>query len=352
LTEIAFIVPGALDQFTGGYLFDRRVVEGLRDLGRAVTVHELPGKFPEVDATALHAAETTLANLADHTTVVVDGLALPAFVECLTPATAARLRLVAFVHHPLALETGLSERASIHFAAIEAMLLPRLSGVLCPSAITAWAVEEYGVARKRIAITPPGVDKPSVPIRRAPQAGVVRLLAVGTITPRKGHLLLINALSELADRAWQLRCVGSLTRDRDTAVELERAIAKYGFANRVTLAGEWPPDRLGTAYAESDVFVLPSYHEGYGMAFAEALAYGLPIIGTTAGAIPETVPAEASLLVPPGDRAALVTALQMLLDGPSLRERLAVGATAAGAALPSWELAVRRWAAALDHLVA
>jgi glycosyltransferase involved in cell wall biosynthesis len=88
------------------------------------------------------------------------------------------------------------------------------------------------------------------------------------------------------------------------------------------------------------------------MAYAEALAYGLPVIGTTAGAVPETVPATASLLVPPGDRDALTSSLRLLLDTPALRVRLAAGAAAAGAALPDWPAATRRWMAAFDRLVA
>jgi glycosyltransferase involved in cell wall biosynthesis len=352
LNDIAFIVPGALDQLTGGYLFDRRIVEGLRRAGRAVTVHELPGTFPDVDATARIAASTVLAGLADKSAAVIDGLALPAFIDCLTPEAAERVKLVGFVHHPLALETGLAAETGARFAAIEMRLLPRLAGVLCPSAITAWAVEDYGVSRARIAITPPGTEKPAPPPRRAPHDGSVRLLSIGSLTPRKGHLLLIGALAELADRAWRLRCIGSMTRDPQTTAAVERAIAAHGLGERVELAGEWAPDRLGAAYAEADVFVLPSYHEGYGMAFAEALAHGLPVVGTTAGAIPETVPATASLLVPPGDREALATALRLLLDNAALRARLAVGAAAAGAALPDWPAATRHWMAAFDRLVA
>jgi len=352
LKDITFIVPGALDQLTGGYLFDRRLVEGLRRAGRAVTVHELPGTFPEADATARDAAAAVLAGLADNAAAVIDGLALPAFIDCLTPEAAARLKLVGFVHHPLALETGLAAETGARFAAVEMRLLPLLAGVMCPSAITAWAVEDYGVPRGRVAITPPGTDKPATPPRRAPREGPLHLLSIGSLTPRKGHLLLIGALAALADRAWRLRCIGSLTRDPQTTAAVERAIAAHGLGERVELAGEWPPERVGTAYAEADVFVLASYHEGYGMAFAEALAYGLPVVGTTAGAIPETVPATASLLVPPGDRDALATALRLLLDNAALRARLAAGAAAAGAALPDWPAAVRHWMAAFDRLVA
>jgi glycosyltransferase involved in cell wall biosynthesis len=347
---LGFIVPGALDQRTGGYLFDRRVVDGLKAAGRDIVLGELAGQFPEPDAAACRAAASFLAGLADGSAAVIDGLALAAFSDCLV-MEAARLRLVGFVHHPLALETGLPLERREALARAEAQLLPRLSGVLCPSHITQWHMTEYGVARERVLVTPPGTAQPALP-RAARRDGPLRLLCVAAVSPRKGHLLLIEALAPLADRPWRLTCIGSLTRDRATAASLEQAIARHGLAERVELAGEWPPDRLDAAYADADVFVLPSFHEGYGMAFAEALAHGLPIVGTTAGAIPETVPADAAMLVPPGDRDALTQALGRLLDNGALRARLAAAAAKAGAALPDWPDAVRHWIAALDRLIA
>jgi glycosyltransferase involved in cell wall biosynthesis len=347
---IAFIVPGSLDQRTGGYLFDRRIVDGLRASGRAVSVHELPGSFPDGDAMARRAAAKALAGLDAASVAVVDGLALPAFADCL-PEAAGRLRLVGFVHHALALETGLSLQRRAALALVEARLLPRLDGVLCPSRATARHLEGLGVAPERIAVTPPGTSRPAAP-RRARQAGPLRLLSVGTVTPRKGHLALIEALANLADRPWHLLVIGSLARDRATVEALERAIARHALSARVTLAGEWPPERLSAAYGEADIFVLPSYHEGYGMAFAEALAHGLPIVATSAGAIPETVPVAAAMLVPPGDSAELGRALAMVLDSGALRARLADGAAKAGAALPDWPTATQRWIDSLDRLVA
>ena len=129
------------------------------------------------------------------------------------------------------------------------------------------------------------------------------------MTPRKGHGLLIEALARNAARPWRLTIIGSLTRDPETVAGVRAAIARHGLGDRVTLAGEWEQERLGAAYEAADIFVLASYHEGYGMAFAEALAYGLPIVATTGGAIPETVPQGAGLLVPPGDVASLADAL-------------------------------------------
>ena len=126
---LAFLVPGPLDQLTGGYLFDRMIVEGLRAAGRIVDVIELAGCFPATDDLARSAAPTALAALPDGSTAVIDGLALPAFTDCLA-AEARRLRLIGFIHHPLSRETGLPVDAARTYAALEARLWPLLRGCL------------------------------------------------------------------------------------------------------------------------------------------------------------------------------------------------------------------------------
>jgi glycosyltransferase involved in cell wall biosynthesis len=347
----AFLVPGALDQLTGGYLFDRHVVEGLRASGRTIDVIEIPGEFARADAAAREAASGALTRLADDAVAVIDGLALFAFGDCLE-RQAQRLRIVAFLHHPLAEETGLSERERRRIGDLEARLLKLVRGVLAPSESTARLVAAYGVPRSRIAVVPPGTAKPPRPVRRRPARSRLDFLCVASLTPRKGHLILVAALAALADRDWQCRCIGSLARDPATAAAVRYEIGRRGLKGRIALAGEWQPARLGEAYAAADAAVLPSFHEGYGMALAEALAHGLPVISTTAGAIPETVPSSAGLLVPPGDAAAFTDALRRFIDEPTLRSRLAAGARKAGARLPDWPQAVAGWAAALDRLTA
>lgn len=348
IDTLRFIVPGALDQLTGGYLFDRRVVDGLRMQGRTVEVIELAGRYPDADASAKAAASAALVALPSGSVAVIDGLALPAFVDCLD-AESQRLCLIGFIHHPLALETGLSVEAAAHYAQLEARLWKSLNGVICPSPHTARAVIASGVEASRVAIAGPGTAKPSEPIRRQ-AAGPLQLLAVATVTPRKGHRLLVDALTELRDYDWQLTCIGSLDRDPANVAALREVIAAAGLGERVILRGEQSPTALAAAYRKADFFVLPSYHEGYGMVYAEALAHGLPVIATSAGAIPETVPAAASLLVPPGDVAALRAALQQVFSDTELRARLAARAAQAALELPDWDSAVRRWAAELDRL--
>ena len=350
LTALTFLIPGPLDQLTGGYLFARHVVEGLRAMGRATTVAELPGRFPDADDIARASAAEVLDRLPAGSRAVIDGLALPGFTDCLA-REAQRLHLFGFVHHPLSLETGMSAAEVRRYVSVEARLWPLLRGILCPSAHTASAVIAAGVAPHRVVVTMPGTDKPAI-VKERTRHGPLHMLAVGTVTPRKGHLLLIEALADLREFDWRLTCIGSVERDRAAAQALRLAIESTGLGDRVALAGECPPERLTAAYGDADIFVLPSYHEGYGMAYAEALAHGLPVIATTAGAIAETVPATASLLVPPGDVTALRNALRRMFTDDDLRARLAAGAVVAAKALPDWPTAVRRWAAAFDALAA
>jgi glycosyltransferase involved in cell wall biosynthesis len=176
------------------------------------------------------------------------------------------------------------------------------------------------------------------------------LLCVATITPRKGHAVLVEALAQLGDRPWRLVCAGSLERDPATARSVTEAVRRLGLADRVAFLGEIAGGPLDAAYDGADLFVLPSFHEGYGMAYAEALARGLPIIATTAGAIPETVPADAGILVPPGDAPALARAIARCLDDPGTREALRRGALAARRSLPDWSAAAQAFGRVLDTL--
>jgi glycosyltransferase involved in cell wall biosynthesis len=352
---MAMIVPGALDQFTGGYLFDRRVVDGLRASGRSVRVVELPGAYPDADAAARMAAADALHALPDGSLAVIDGLALPGFADCLEDE-ARRLRLLGFIHHPLSLETGIAPAMAERMAGIEHRLWPMLRGLLCPSAHTARCLADAGVDAARIVVTPPGTERPPEggdrQTARAGDGGTLRLLSIGSIVPRKGHRLLVEALAGLAALPWTLACIGSLERDLTAVAALRAAIDTHGLGDRITLAGEQSPDALAAAWREADVFVLPSSHEGYGMAYAEAMAHGLPVIGTTAGAIPDTVPAAAGLLVEPGDVDALRDALHRIMVDHALRQRLSDGARQAAAVLPDWPAAVGRWAEAADRLAA
>jgi len=229
--------------------------------------------------------------------------------------------------------------------------LPLFRGVLCPSHRTAAAVASLDVAPARIAVTPPGTEKPDrlAPLRGGP---VRKLLCIANVIPRKGYDVLVAALAQLGDLDWNLDIIGSLDRDPAAVAVLRRQIAAAGLTGRIALLGEQPPEGVARAYMAADGFVLASRHEGYGMVCAEAMAHGLPQVTTTAGAIPEVVPPEAGLLVPPADPAALAAALRRLIAEPGLAASLAAGARRAAALLPDWNEAVTAWETAFGRLAA
>lgn len=343
-----FVVPGPLGQRTGGYLYDARMVTGLRERGRAVEVHELRGQFPDADVEAAEAFRSVLSSLPDGSRVVVDGLALgglPAVVR----EHAARLRVVALVHHPLAAETGLDDAGRARFRKLERAALAAVRGVMVTSRFTATRLAEYGVAAHRVRSVEPGTDR--APTARGPGPGAPpMLLAVGSVTPRKGHDLLVQALAAIRDRSWDCVCAGSLERDRPFVAGVRALITGTGLEHRIRLTGELSSDGLADVYDAASIFVLPSWYEGYGMALTEAVARGLPIVSTTGGAIPGTVPPGAGALVAPGDVEALSEALRRWLDEPHDRLRAAAAARAAARALPKWADQVEAFAAAVDAL--
>jgi glycosyltransferase involved in cell wall biosynthesis len=318
-------------------------------------VHSLDASFPAPTPAALRTARATFATIATGALVVVDGLALPG-LDRLLADEARRVRLVALVHHPVALETGLTPDAAQRFAAAERRALAFAQRVITTSQWTARTLATDGVPISQLRVVEPGVvrrkSRSAVSKSSAPVAphDTLNLLCVATLTPRKGHALLFEALNELRDRNWHLTCAGSLLHDPATVAALQHQIDRLSLRKRISLLGDLDRDALERQYVRADLFVLPSYLEGYGMALAEAVAFGIPVVSTTAGAIPETVPANASVLVPPGDSRAFTKALAGVMDDPTRRATLAANARRARASLSTWATAATKFAAALDGL--
>jgi glycosyltransferase involved in cell wall biosynthesis len=202
------------------------------------------------------------------------------------------------------------------------------------------------VATDRIVIASPGTDP--APTAQGSSDGIVRLISVGALVPRKGFDVLIAALATLSELPWHLTIVGDRGRDPQTAARLDADISRLKLGDRVKVAGAVPDARLAELYVGADVFVLASRFEGYGMAFSEAIARGLPVIGTTAGAIPETVPAGVGLLVPPDDVPALAAALRRVISDADERRRMSAAARAAAQDLPTWQDSAKLFAGALE----
>jgi glycosyltransferase involved in cell wall biosynthesis len=347
--RVAFVVPGSIDGRTGGYEYDRRVVDGLRSRGWPVDVREIAGAFPRPDASTRRKIRRCLSAIEDGAIVIVDGLAFGAIPEE-TAAERPRLTFVAIVHLPLAQAVGLTpvdvaefedaERRALASASVVVATGPRTCGTLAGA---------YRVARERIVLAEPGTD-PAPPSRGSGEGPCVHILCVGAVTPGKGQETLVSALAGIDRDLWRLTCVGSVERDVAYAARVRALVEARGLTGQVTFAGELNRRDLDDAYDRADVFALATLHETYGMAAAEAIARGLPVIATITGAIPQIVGTAGGRLVAPGDVEALARALNEAIGDPGSRRRLREGALAAARRLPSWDVAIDRIAAALHRI--
>lgn len=330
---IHIISPGDINQLTGGYGYLRRLVAGLTGGGIRVVVHELPGPHPFVDTASRDAADIMMAAIPDRAIVLIDGLALPVAAHAIW-VDRYRLRFAALIHHPLHLENGLDDAQAELLRRIERDALAHVRHVIVPSIATRTGVIDLMVPAARITVANPGTDHADPSMGSVD--GVPNLLCVATLTPRKGHLTLIQALAGLTHLPWRLVLVGSDARHPGHAAALADAVVAAGLTDRVRMTGELSGPALEAEWRAADLFVLASHHEGYGMVAAEALMRGLPCIVTDAGGLAEVVPPAAGSIVPPGDVAALTAALGVMISDPDVRAAAARVALDSAKGLPRW----------------
>lgn len=339
------VFPADIDRKTGSYVYDHALAEALRGQGRQVTDLPLPGGFPDPSPADMAAAAARLAALPADAPVIIDGQVFGA-IETAGLATVAA-PLVAMIHHPLGLETGLPPDHARELLRREAQNLALAAHVLVPSPHTARIlVADFGVPEDLITVALPGFAPPD------PQRARVRpplILSVGQIVARKGHDVLIDALHQIADLPWQMQIVGG-TKDAGVARALAAQVDRLNLGARVAFRGRMEASELAAIYRQASIFALATRYEGYGMVFGEALLHGLPIVTCAVGAVPETVPPGTGLLVPVDDAAAFAAALRSLLSDAALYGSTAEAATAAGHALPRWSDTAALVAAVLDRV--
>ncbi|XVV07106.1 glycosyltransferase family 4 protein [Actinosynnema sp. CA-248983] len=322
-----FVLPAAVADPaapSGGNGYDRRVSAGLgtRDL-------LVPGAWPRPSAESRRALDGVLGGVPDGGVVLLDGL-----VACGVPEVverhAGRLRLVVLAHLPLADETGLPPEVAARLNAAERRCLRAVAAVIATSAgAGARLVERHGLAR--VHVVPPGVDP--APVARGTD-GVSRLLSVASVTPRKGHDVLVKALTAVADRPWTCAVVGPAPDPGHLGL-VRRLAAPC--AERFEWAGPLVGSALDDQYDAADLFVLASRAETYGMVVTEALARGVPVI---ASEVPDAL-GTGGLLLPPGDVAAWSDALRRWFEDADLRTRLRAAAVARRAELSTWDETVK-----------
>jgi glycosyltransferase involved in cell wall biosynthesis len=327
----AFAIPGDITQKTGGYIYEHQLLLGLRTLGRRVDHIALPGSFPDPSEAEMAASVAALAALPPDLPLILDGLVYGS----IDTAGLAQVRapLVAMIHHPLGLETGLAPARAAELLAREAANLALAAHVVVPSPHTKRIlVADFGLAPERITIALPGFAAPD-PVRN-PQTPPL-ILSVGLLAARKGHDVLLAALARITDLDWRAEIVGG-AHDAGVAAALRMQCRDLALHGRVRFAGLLGDDTLRDRFRSAQIFALATRYEGYGMVFSEAMLHGLPIVACATGAVPETVPPDTGLLVPPDDARAFADALRRVLTDAPLRAAMASASTRRGQALPTW----------------
>lgn len=328
--RVAFVTAGDPGRRTGGYLYNARVLAGLRDRGHEVVEVVASGASPEAQEAAARGAGP-LPEPGAFDALVVDALARIACAPHLDRYRAAS-PVVALVHElPSVADPGASGRETGY----EGPLL-RAERLVAVSHDGARVLRDRGVPPGRVRLVSPGFDRlpryePSV----SKNPGPLRALCVAQWIPRKGIRELVEAWTSRERPGATLTLAGETDADPAYAATVREALAAGG--RGVSVAGAVDDAALSGLYRSSDLFVLPSRYEGYGMVFAEALAHGLPVIAGSTGPVPDLVGPEAGLLMPPGDPGALSGALDRLLGDGDLRQRLSEGARRRARSLPRWQ---------------
>lgn len=274
MNRVHWLSPGDPSQRTGGYLYNSRIADALRIRGVDVIVHPLEGPWPWPGQS--HAA--WLDEVPDDAIVVADGLLWPG-LQAEERASLCRRCQVWVVIHSLLDKEDVSDQTLIER---EMMALKEANGWFATSERTARLVTERINAQHSAVVIPGTEGRAHEPRSRGP---VLRMLNVAHLIPRKGHSMLFEALSSLKDLDWSLDVVGSRERDAGWAAQIESEVSSLGLGERVKFRGELGAEDMEEAYLSADVLVHTASFEAYGMVLTEALARGLGVISTPAGAL-------------------------------------------------------------------
>ena len=274
---------------------------------------DLGDGFPRPTNETRAAARTRLAALPIGPPIVIDGLAFGVLPEA-AAALGATHSLVALVHHPLALEIGIERGGrQPRCAQANGRRWRARDMSLRPARTTARLLAaDYDVRSERLSVVEPGTERVATRPRRV--ESVIALLAVGAVVPRKGYDVLVAALARLKHLPWRLVIAGDCGAKRGH-IAPARGRHRRSRPRRPHPTGRGR-DRRGACIALRLRPICSCCRRGSKATewpMPKRIAHGLPVIGTNAGAIPETVPADAGVLVPPDDVDVLAATLRRLM---------------------------------------
>lgn len=342
--HIGLIIYGRIDTLTGGYIYDRILLEHLRQHGHRVEIVSIPRRhYPRnlLDNVSPRIFSSLVS--ADFDLLLQDELnhaSLFRMNRRLKKVTG--VPIVAIVHQMLCRQprNGLLNRL---YELVEKPYLHSVDGFIFNSNTTRQTAEQLIEGRRPSIVAFPAGDRLGLPVSperiasRARTTGPLRLIFVGNVLPNKGLLPLIRGLSKLPSEIWHLTVVGSLQMDSRYLRKVEKLLVAKNMKQQVALVGPKDSHELISYLTQSHVFVMPYSHEGFGMAHLEAMGFALPVIGSASGAVKEFVIAgKNGFLVEPGDHSILAACLNRLDRDRQLLAKMGQAALETFLERPGW----------------
>lgn len=348
--RIGLVIYGSLDTISGGFVYDRKLVQYLRQQGDEVEVVSLPWRaYGRALLDNFSAALLNRLRQASFDLLVQDELVHPSFFW-LNRRLRRRVSypIIAIVHHLLSREARPAWQNRL-YGAVERQYLQTVHGFVFISRTTRADVERLvGPGRPGVLAYPggnrlKGSVSPGEIAARAAAAGPLKILSVANLIPRKEVHTLLTALACLPREGWQLKVVGNLTLDPAYVRSIRRQIEVLGLTSQVWLLGTLPDADLARLMAQSHLLAVPSSYEGLGIAYLEGMKFGLPAIASTGGAAREVISHGVDgCLVPPGDPAALARGLSQFIQDRGRLLKMSLAARQHAAGHPTWEAAGAR----------
>jgi glycosyltransferase involved in cell wall biosynthesis len=327
--NIVYLHSDDYARLTGGFVYNSHLVAALRATA-TLTDLSVPVAFPSIDEPPRARLAAAFAKLPPGAVLLSDHL----HVADLAPLLRVQqFRIVSVFHHSRTIEdrlNGMPADREAEFSGFDVC-----DAVIVTSGATRdYVVSHYAVEPSRIIVAVPGLDP--APRSAGPASGSRNLLTLGAVIPRKRQDYLVEVASKLRVFGWHWRIVGDLGRDPAYVAALRERIAASGLAGRIELAGGIGDAELARLWCDTALCVAASHYEGYGMAVAEALRRGVPVVTTASGAV-ATWAGAGVRIAPDDDPAGFAAILDGLLDDPQTLRALGNEAWTFGSSLPDWD---------------
>lgn len=348
--RVSLVIYGSLDSISGGYLYDRVLVEYLRSRGDQVKIVSLPRRnYPSHLSDNLRPSLLKSLLQGKWDLLLQDELNHPSLFW-LNRRLQGRVEypIVTIVHHLRCCEVHPKWRNLI-YRLVEKQYLESVDGFIFNSRSTQLEVEKLVGEGKPSVVASPGRDRLKGTItreqivERCGRPGPLQILFLGNVIPRKGLHTLLKGLSSLPAETWQLEVVGNTGLDLRYTEMIKRQVGDRGLSHRVSFKGLLSDDEVIESLSRSHLLAVPSSYEGFGIIYLEAMGFGLPVIASgTGGAVDLITHGREGALVKPGDFAAVAEFVEMLGRNRDQLLRMSLRSFERRMAFPTWAQTAER----------